>query len=487
MIKPSYAGRPVSACRRCRRLKVRCNHIRPECERCVSAGEVCEYSETTTQPCQQPRPLQTPRSTTENGQKRTRDRAILSCLRCRKHKVRCDRQSPCSRCVRIGKAGECIIPGKDTLTKSLDTATPSFDKGWDQERYRNGAHWAKLLGEVSKHVMPPAPIYEPNIRDPCMRSTPNITRSINYPFGNDIQVFTSRDVLLAKFPSKQAQMVYVAHYMDTIEEAYRLFDSVSLNDEVKAFWDKSSETSDDWLAQYCTVLSLGCQAHNFVSQGSDKMPGQLLQGAEVFLRRSPFMFRPTPATIRALCLMVIAKQVYAMSCHEADTCWPLTGMTLRLAVGMGLHLGQEDAQRKLWAAVVYFEMRQTLVCGMPCIVLGDFGRLLLRAVYMATLDDDTVTYGEVVQLDFEIRRHLRDFDGPALTLCAASICTDRAPHIARLSIRKRLINTLTPAESLRRLIVDDAEGMVCGVLPARVLYGRHVCVLAARERGLTEG
>ncbi|RSM05034.1 hypothetical protein CEP52_006543 [Fusarium oligoseptatum] len=313
----------------------------------------------------------------------------------------------------------------DASGLSLDTATASFDKGWDQERYRNGAHWAKLLGEVSKHVVPPAPIYEPSVRDPCMRSTPNITRSINYPFGDDAQAFASRDVLLANFPSKQAQMVYVAHYMDTIEAAYRLFDSVSLSDEAKAFWDKPSETSDDWLAQYCTVLSLGCQCHNFVSQGSDKMSGQLLQAAETFLRRSPFLFRPAPATIRALCLMVIAKQIYAMSCHEADTCWPLTGMTLRLAMGMGLHLGQEDAQRRLWAAVVYFEMRQTLVCGMPCmlrlvdltsskdyggiadVVLGNFGQLLLRAAYMATSDDDTVTYDEVVQLDFEIRQHLR--------------------------------------------------------------------------------
>ncbi|RSL68026.1 hypothetical protein CEP54_002987 [Fusarium duplospermum] len=338
-----------------------------------------------------------------------------------------------------------------------------------------------------------------------MRSTPNITRSINYPFGGDTQVVTSRDVLLANFPSKQAQMVYLAQYMDTVEAAYCLFDNVSLHDEIKTFWDKPSETSDDWLAQYCTVLSLGCQSHNFVSQVNEKMPGQLLQAAEAFLRRSPFMFRPTPATIRALCLMVIAKQVYAMSCHEADTCWPLTGMTLRLAMGMGLHLDQKDAQRRLWAAVVYFEMRQTLVCGMPCmlrpvdlasskdyggiadVVLGDFGQLLLRAVYMATSDDDTVTYDEVVKIDFEIRRHLRDPHGPPLTLCTTSICTNRVPHITRVTIRERPINAFSPAKSLRGRIVDDTESVVCGVLSARVLYGCHVCVLAARQWGLTEG
>ncbi|KAJ4226177.1 hypothetical protein NW759_004763 [Fusarium solani] len=424
---PSYTGRPVSACCRCRKLKVRCDHIRPMCGRCTSAGEVCEYTETTAQPWKWSRPLQASRPTPQNDQKRTRDRAILSCLRCRKHKVRCDRQSPCSRCVKMGKAGECIIPGKDTPAKSLKIATASFDRGWNQERYRNGAHWVKLLEQVSKIVAPPPPIYEPIVRDPCLRPTPNMPRSMNYPFGHDTQVVISRDVLLASFPSRQTQIVYVEHYMDTVEAAYCLFDKVSLHDEVSAFWDKASEAPDDWLAQYCTVLSLGCQAHNFVSRcgPEEKMPGQLLQVAEAFLRRSPFLFRPTPATIRALCLMVIAKQVYAMSCHEADTCWPLTGMTLRLAMGMGLHLGQEDTQRRLWAAVVYFEMRQTLVCGMPCmlrsvdlassknyggiadIVLGNLGQLLLRAVYMATSDEDTFTYDEVVQLDFDIRQHLR--------------------------------------------------------------------------------
>lgn len=150
MMMPSYAGRPVSACRRCRRLKVRCNQIRPLCERCASSGDVCEYTETTAQPWKRQWPLQLSHPKPQNGQKRTRDRAVLSCVRCRKHKVRCDRQSPCSRCVKMGKAGECIIPGNDTPTKSLEIATASFDRGWNQERYRNGAHWVKLLDEVGQ-------------------------------------------------------------------------------------------------------------------------------------------------------------------------------------------------------------------------------------------------------------------------------------------------------------------------------------------------
>lgn len=236
----------------------------------------------------------------------------------------------------------------------------------------------------------------------------------------------SRIALLADLPSQQVQEEYVEHFMNTIEAAYCLFDGVDLGKEMKALWQSPSTASDDWLAQYCAVLSLGGQAKNFVlSEGQIKLPNLLLSGAESCLRRSPFMFRPTMATVRTLCLMVIAKQVYAMSCHEADTCWPLTGMTLRLALAMGLHISLEDSKRRLWAAVVYFEIRQTLVCGMPLMlravdlesskqyggladtVLGEFGQLLLRAVYTATLtDDNTVTYEEVAKLDLEIRQHL---------------------------------------------------------------------------------
>ncbi|KAH8660808.1 fungal-specific transcription factor domain-containing protein [Tricladium varicosporioides] len=38
---------------------------------------------------------------------RRRDKPILSCNFCRGHKLRCDRQSPCSSCVRRGKHAEC--------------------------------------------------------------------------------------------------------------------------------------------------------------------------------------------------------------------------------------------------------------------------------------------------------------------------------------------------------------------------------------------
>lgn len=39
---------------------------------------------------------------------RRRIRATISCLPCRRRKVKCNRQSPCQHCSRLGKAERCI-------------------------------------------------------------------------------------------------------------------------------------------------------------------------------------------------------------------------------------------------------------------------------------------------------------------------------------------------------------------------------------------
>lgn len=39
-----------------------------------------------------------------------RNRSQLSCTSCRSSKLKCDRKSPCSQCMKKGKAAQCIFP-----------------------------------------------------------------------------------------------------------------------------------------------------------------------------------------------------------------------------------------------------------------------------------------------------------------------------------------------------------------------------------------
>lgn len=209
---------PIQACQRCRKFKVGCDRARPICRRCAKSRSECMYvasdvsiapepaGRAHAQPRSQPPNELTPPSTesshkelssrsasppeeasasaTSEGpypcssanfrsaeliparshtrQPAKRDRAVLSCLRCRKHKVRCDRRTPCGRCMKNNKESECIyseFPGPeapaeaDKPYKSLHGIATSFiDHRWDN-RFRNVTHWTASLREVQTHLL----------------------------------------------------------------------------------------------------------------------------------------------------------------------------------------------------------------------------------------------------------------------------------------------------------------------------------------------
>lgn len=215
------AARPIQACQRCRKYKVGCDRARPCCRRCAKSRSECIYlasdidvasinaapvpghlpgltidasarprasnlsppdteaslraassrsaspddnepnylSPSGKYPCSSPnfRSADLIPAKTHVREPAKRDRAILSCIRCRKHKVRCDRRTPCGRCMKNNKESECVYaepPASDSPGnaekpyKSLHgIATTFIDHRWDN-RFRNMTHWTGLLREV---------------------------------------------------------------------------------------------------------------------------------------------------------------------------------------------------------------------------------------------------------------------------------------------------------------------------------------------------
>ncbi|OAQ82063.1 C6 transcription factor [Purpureocillium lilacinum] len=398
-----------------------------------------------------------------------RDRAILSCVRCRKHKVRCDRKVPCGRCIKARREAQCVYtepvhtaprPVVWDGDAALNTiATRFVDATWDVQN-RNGTHWNNLLQEL-KEYLPKDHGAGTDFhihREPLPQP---LTMSINYPFSNDASSADTIRRIVTQLPPRALQEIFIAQYVATIEQAYHLLDEPAWEEELQRFWLDDGSMPADWLAQHLMILSLGCQAHNFVAQATSEgeaypnMPTRFMHGAELCLKRTPYMLKSTLANIRTLCLVVISKQIYAMSCHESDTCWPLTGLIKRLSIRIGLHVPTDadrtgarrdaPARRKLWAAVMFLDMRQSLVCGMPVLLrpqdlacfrttsrrssrsdpdnspqtlestseswlestLASSGDLLLQALDMATAQDSTVTYTEVTELDAALRQQLK--------------------------------------------------------------------------------
>ncbi|OAA78029.1 C6 transcription factor [Akanthomyces lecanii RCEF 1005] len=516
--------RPIQACQRCRKFKVGCDRARPTCRRCAKSRSECVYvasdvsiapgsaGEAHVQPRPQPPTELTP-PTTESSHKDLssrsasppeeasasaasegpypcssanfrsaelipakthirqppkRDRAILSCIRCRKHKVRCDRRTPCGRCMKNNKESECIyseFPGPEAPTevekpyKSLHGIATSFiDHRWDN-RFRNVTHWTALLREIRLHL--PQHIKPVEREDECATSINAMSLSINFPLGDLNDPSITVEDLLAQLPRRSVQRLFISYFMETVEKTFHIVDEAAYEQELRAFWMPGSVAQEDWLGVHFLILSLGCQAYNHhrVQKGLDvypSLPARLLSGAEMCLKRTPFLFRPTLNVIKILSLMIIAKQIYAMSTHQADTCWHLTGMLVRLAASMGMHTDlavsdeptpyEEKTKRRMWTLAVYMEMKQSLVCGMPLLLrssdiaallkkeafvdgnpgpiggsglgttlhvglleetFASSGKLIAKAMELTTCVEDTVTYEEVVELDAALRVQLK--------------------------------------------------------------------------------
>lgn len=218
-------------------------------------------------------------------------------------------------------------------------------------------------------------------------------QSPNYPFGLGNKCDSlSKEEILSYIPDRSTTESLVQKYIDTIERTYRLLHIPTFKDELSRFWANPTAVEDEWLAQLCMILALGYHASNVKLQSpiyndvDRTMLDRFFSGAEASLKRTSFMFIPTITTIRTLCIMVIAKQVIASSCHELDSCAPLMAMIVRLSMSIGLHCDPEDdstmspfdkeIRRRLWTTIAYMELQQAMATGMlPLLRFSDFDTL----------------------------------------------------------------------------------------------------------------
>ncbi len=208
---PSKTGvGPVQACVRCRRSKRKCDGASLGCGRCVAAGVSCSRSDTAagSDPPSSIRSgmmkegesyttatggWRTKRRASPTGSdggndqdgsdqeeaaeeseageaasfntvtgpaKKKRTRLCLSCVRCHRLKVKCDKALPCSRCVRGGLDNDCTYThSQSTKPHNYLLQSPSFPftsvgemsrgvyDAWESI-HRGDSHWKILIAQV---------------------------------------------------------------------------------------------------------------------------------------------------------------------------------------------------------------------------------------------------------------------------------------------------------------------------------------------------
>ncbi|KAF2193840.1 N-terminal binuclear Zn cluster-containing protein [Zopfia rhizophila CBS 207.26] len=493
--------RQIRACNRCRQFKRRCDKMKPNCSNCRRAGVACSLdnsvstSETDSSENHSACPVedqsgqlsvadraQTPglsikragvgnygeganmKASVPIAQRviKRRDRACLSCSRCHRLKVKCDKQQPCSRCHLSGYDSTCSYTHKIQTTKQKSCPTSPFTlAGEDAEvivttwfwRHRGSSHWRALLSRIESLSRLDSPPFAMAIKEHEKENCAgDLVLPGNFPFGSpDAAKYSSLETVHALIRTSQPEyQSYIDHYLDLYQAIHPIVDTRTFSNEVAQFWSNPSAVDVFWLAQFLMVLGLGMYAMN-----RDPMTSvEFYIAAEACLTKTPFMFRPSIFTLRTLCLMVAAKQVANATCWALDSCWSLMGVVVRLAVMQGLHQESsppedmpdmfEDwaSRRRLWTTILYFDIQMALITGMPSLLRHDEVFLdndeLRTPEVIGTLDDcwqssilesfpivchvlsrvncspNPMSYEEVMEYNLEVRQlmsHLASIEG----------------------------------------------------------------------------
>jgi hypothetical protein len=289
--------------------------------------------------------------------------------------------------------------------------------------------------------------------------------------GNSPLSHATRRTLLSYVPPRDMAETFIQHYLDVIEPSHQIIHLPSFRNELDAFWDRPGSMDDGWLALFFAILALGCQLHNPAQAAKqygdfEALPARLFDAAQAFLQRTPFMIRPNLTSIRILCLLVIYRQTRGAVCIEFTALWPVTGLIVRLAITLGLHLtdptqythrGADDttSRNRLWAAVILLDLRQALAAGMPVIppagnllteplltmgpelvggsqqteflfplVIYNYLPQIFKILELATSPQITLSYNLVVKYDQQIKTLLNHFHNAFLSACAENPNTD---------------------------------------------------------------
>ncbi|KAJ4861358.1 fungal zn(2)-Cys(6) binuclear cluster domain-containing protein [Trichoderma breve] len=327
----------------------------------------------------------------QTGLVKNRQRAQLSCIRCHRLKVKCDKELPCSRCRMSGWGKSCAYHHRAEKT-SPSNASPqqvakdpdSVIEAWHSQS-RSATHWTEVLStlklQAGRSGLQVCDLIPDFIRQQKMGAQDDYLVPENFPFNSPAAAkFTPMDAvqdLLQRH--RENYQSYIDGYLVLYQTSHPIIDTSAFLPLVETFWNDPKAADMAWLASFLMVLALGC----FAVTRDQHATIELCMAAEACLGKTPFMVQPDMLAIRTLCLMILAKQTVSTTCRTFDSCWTLLGIVTRAAVGMDLHkqrvpLDQSregirawQSSQTLWSIIVYFCVQVATITGKPLLVSAD--------------------------------------------------------------------------------------------------------------------
>ncbi|KAJ5306304.1 hypothetical protein N7508_005319 [Penicillium antarcticum] len=153
-------------------------------------------------------------------------------------------------------------------------------------------------------------------------------------------------------------------YWNVVFPLYPFFNREELSAEYRKLWNGEESLTCDEDTLMCTfnvIFALGCQLADFIKpEDRADMAGNFFARAQELLPGN--MWHSGPSSV-IQCLLLVSQ--YLQSTDSADQCWMVTGMAIRSAQGLGLHLPEtslhlensheQELVRKIWHGCVLMD------------------------------------------------------------------------------------------------------------------------------------
>ncbi|KAK4042190.1 oleate activated transcription factor 3 [Parachaetomium inaequale] len=279
-----------------------------------------------------------PNRSTLGGQSRPqkRNRRVAVCIPCHRRKLKCDKGQPCSRCVLSKMPDECVY---QQLPAGARRGTSTEPRGTPPQSAHSSPQTAAASISVEAKPRVDGVTYWRTIAFEFQEPWPYIsgTDPAGEPAYRQLQshkyLFTSLSVV----------DLLIRAYFQTLNPVYHLFHFPQFEEELNAIWVNSSQCSEEW----------------GIGQCMEGWTERLLDAAQFFCSKSLYLSAPTLTSVRALCLVVIAR-LLDLKGAETSQLASLAGFLSRSAVVIHLHRSssvlpeltpfEAEMRRRVWVA-----------------------------------------------------------------------------------------------------------------------------------------
>lgn len=305
------------------------------------------------------------------GHKITRNRVIKSCRYCYEHKLKCNKDTPCSTCVGLKVTDQCTYGFAKLLTHTEQTKRSdsvkrhTFKKTQKLQKFSAGSIVYK-----SKYFYP---FFASSINDKILRAdhygqlVPSsvLTRNEITKFDKFASPARDIDEILALLPAlKETALSQVEIYFECVHPMIPVFSRKKILDILSDMYESSQLRKDVKALNVLLIMAIFfCSAYAAVASGV--IPDLLLcnkyyKAYKLLLDIAEFPLRPQLESLQAFLVVnfVLDPNMVDATAYSA--------MLVRMGQQLGLHKTSESAASEyklLWNLLLYIEGSSSVVCG----------------------------------------------------------------------------------------------------------------------------